>query len=72
VTGDRLDSHSSVSGGGIGFSHLPPPPPPLFLLYHYKHLLFSCGLTFKQPGWYLNFSAWFMQNVLFEQKKIHL
>jgi hypothetical protein len=28
------------------------------------------GLTFKQLGWYLNFSAWFMENVLFEQKMV--
>jgi hypothetical protein len=27
-------------------------------------------LTFKQWGWYLNFSAWFMEKVLFEDKKI--
>jgi hypothetical protein len=29
-------------------------------------------LTFKRPGWYVNFSAWFMINILFEQKKIKL
>jgi hypothetical protein len=32
----------------------------------------SSHLTFKQPGWYLNCSLWFMKNVLFEQKKIKL
>jgi hypothetical protein len=26
--------------------------------------------TFKQQGWYLNSSAWFMKHILFEQKKI--
>jgi len=26
-------------------------------------------LTFKQPGWYLNASAWFTENVLLEQNK---
>jgi hypothetical protein len=29
-------------------------------------------VTFKQPDWYLNFSAQFMKTVLFEQKKIKL
>lgn len=27
-------------------------------------------LTFKQVGWYMNFSAQFMKNTLFGQKKI--
>jgi len=31
-----------------------------------------CSLTFKWMGWYLNFSAQFMKNVLFEQKNIKL
>jgi hypothetical protein len=26
-------------------------------------------LTFKQQGWYLNFSIWFKENVFFEQEK---
>jgi hypothetical protein len=26
-------------------------------------------VTLKQTGWYLNFSAWFMNNILFVQKK---
>jgi hypothetical protein len=26
-------------------------------------------LTFNRTGWYLNFSTWFMKNVLFEEKK---
>jgi len=30
----------------------------------------SGALTFKQLGWYLNSSAWFMKHILFEQKKI--
>jgi hypothetical protein len=30
----------------------------------------STYLTFKRPGWYLNFNARFMRNILFEQKKI--
>jgi hypothetical protein len=25
-------------------------------------------LTFKWPDWYFNFTAWFMKNILFEQK----
>jgi len=25
-------------------------------------------LTFKQLGFYINFGAWFMKNILFEQK----
>jgi hypothetical protein len=29
-------------------------------------------IIFKQPGLYLHFSTWFMENVLFEQKKIKL
>jgi len=29
-------------------------------------------LNFKQLVWYVNFGAWFMQNVLFEQKQIKL
>jgi hypothetical protein len=30
------------------------------------------SLNFKLPGWYLEFCAWFMKNVLlFEQKKLH-
>jgi hypothetical protein len=30
-------------------------------------------LTFNQPGWYLNFSTWFMKNALsFVEKKIKL
>ena len=33
----------------------------LFLLPA-RHLF---ALTFKQPGWYLNSSAWFMKQVLF-------
>jgi hypothetical protein len=28
--------------------------------------------TFKRLGWNLHFSAWFMKNVLYEQKKIKL
>jgi len=37
-------------------------------------ILFGCGtlsltLTFKFPGWCLNFSTWFMKTVLFEHKK---
>ena len=27
-------------------------------------------LTFKRPGWYVNFSAWSAKKVLFEQKKV--
>jgi hypothetical protein len=27
-------------------------------------------LTFKQVGWYMNFSAQFIKNILFDQKKI--
>jgi len=26
------------------------------------------SLTFQQPSWYLNCNAWFMKNLLFEQK----
>jgi hypothetical protein len=29
-------------------------------------------LTYNQPGWHLNFSTWFMKNLLFEEKKIKL
>jgi len=29
----------------------------------------STSLNFKQ-GWYLNFSAWSVKNLLFEQKKV--
>jgi hypothetical protein len=29
-------------------------------------------LTFKRMGWYLNFSAQFMKNLLFEQKNMKL
>jgi len=34
------------------------------------HTMKVVSLTFKQPGWYLNFISWFFKNVLFEQKKI--
>jgi hypothetical protein len=37
---------------------------PCFIMTH--------GLTLKQLGWYLNFSALSMKNVLFEQKEIKL
>jgi hypothetical protein len=30
------------------------------------------GPTFKQPGWYLNVSTWFLKNVLFEQEWVEL
>jgi hypothetical protein len=30
------------------------------------------ALTFKRPGWYLYFHAWFMKNMRFEKKKIKL
>jgi hypothetical protein len=39
----------------------------------YEHLMGWCPvplLTFKWLGLYVKFSAWFMKNVLFEQKKI--
>jgi hypothetical protein len=53
---------------------------PNFTFTHYEPMALPCSchknvilhdfmLTFKQPGWYLNFSEWFMKNVLFEQKK---
>ena len=29
-------------------------------------------LTFEELAWYLNFSAQFMKNILFEQKKVKL
>ena len=28
-------------------------------------------VTFKQCGWYLNFSVWFVKNVLFEHEMIN-
>jgi len=30
------------------------------------------SLTFQQPSWYLNCNAWFMKNLLFEQKDTKL
>jgi hypothetical protein len=30
------------------------------------------GIQGFKPCWYLNFKAWFMKNVLFEQQKIKL
>jgi hypothetical protein len=34
--------------------------------------LMTLSLTFKCSGRYLNFTTWFMKNVLFEQEKIKL
>jgi hypothetical protein len=34
-------------------------------------ILITC-LFFKQSGWYLNVSTWFIENILFEQKGIKL
>jgi hypothetical protein len=36
-------------------------PPHIFMMH-----------TFKKLGWYLHFGAWFMKNILFDQKKINL
>ena len=38
------------------------------------HFIYShINLTFKQPGWYLNFWTWFVKKwLLFEEKEIKL
>jgi hypothetical protein len=42
------------------------------LLLQLGNVCGNCYVTFKQHSWDLNFSAWFMKNVLFEQRKINL
>jgi hypothetical protein len=43
-------------------------------MIHLNNLTGMCvfPLSDDGKGWYLNFIAWFMQNILFEQRKIKL
>jgi hypothetical protein len=45
---------------------------PFLIQKQHKFQPLPLTVTFKQPGWYSNFSTQFMKNVLLELKKIKL